>query len=57
LPQSGHCHRAERLSEQNTIINLVKKQAGNEFRVEVRAIPEIDWRGSVKRLGFYNEVL
>jgi hypothetical protein len=45
------------LSEQNTIINLVKKQAGNEFRVEVRAIPEIDWRGSVKRLGFYNEVL
>jgi phenylacetate-CoA ligase len=43
--------------EQNTIINLLKKQAGNEFQVEVRAIPEIDWRGSVKRLGFYNEVL
>jgi phenylacetate-coenzyme A ligase PaaK-like adenylate-forming protein len=44
-------------NEQNTIINLVKKQAGNEFQVEVRAVPGIDWRGSVKRLGFYNEVL
>ena len=44
-------------NEKNTIINLVKKQAGNEFQVELRAIPEIDWRGSVKRLGFYNEVL
>jgi phenylacetate-coenzyme A ligase PaaK-like adenylate-forming protein len=44
-------------NEQNTIVNLIKKQAGSEFQVEVRAIPEIDWRGSVKRLGFYNEVL
>jgi phenylacetate-CoA ligase len=44
-------------NEQNTIINLVKEQAGNEFQVELRAVSEIDWRGSVKRLGFYNEVL
>lgn len=44
-------------NEQSTIMNLVKRQAGNEFQVEVRAVPEIDWRGSAKRLGFYNEVL
>ena len=35
-------------NELNSIIDLVKKQAGNEFQVEVRVIPEIDWRGSVK---------
>jgi phenylacetate-CoA ligase len=44
-------------NEQNIIISLVKKQAGNDFQVEVRAVPEIDWRASAKRLGFYNEVL
>jgi phenylacetate-CoA ligase len=44
-------------NEQNAIMNLVKKQAGTEFQVEVRAIPEIDWGGRLKRLGFYNEVL
>jgi phenylacetate-CoA ligase len=44
-------------NEQNTIINLVKQQAGNEFQVELKTVQEIDWRGSVKRLGFYNEVL
>jgi hypothetical protein len=44
-------------NEQSTIINLIKKQAGNEFQVKVKVVPEIDWRGSVKRLGFYNEVL
>jgi phenylacetate-coenzyme A ligase PaaK-like adenylate-forming protein len=44
-------------NEQTTITNLIQKQAGNEFQVEVRPVPEIDWRGSVKRLGFYNEVL
>jgi phenylacetate-CoA ligase len=44
-------------NEQDTIVNLVKQQAGNEFQVEVRVVPDIDWRGSVKRLGFYNEVL
>jgi hypothetical protein len=44
-------------NEQSTIMNLVKRQAGNEFQVEVRPVPEIDWRGSVKRLGFYNDVL
>ena len=43
--------------EQNTIINLVKRQAGNEFQVEVKAMPEINWGGRMKRLGFYNEVL
>ena len=44
-------------NERNAIISLVKKQAGDEFQVEVGVVPEIDWRGSVKRLGFYNEVL
>ena len=44
-------------NERNTIIDLVKKQAGNGFQVEVRVVPKIDWRGSVKRLGFYNEAL
>jgi phenylacetate-coenzyme A ligase PaaK-like adenylate-forming protein len=44
-------------NEQNTIIDLIRKQAGDEFRVEVKVVPEIDWRGSVKKLGFYNEVL
>jgi phenylacetate-coenzyme A ligase PaaK-like adenylate-forming protein len=44
-------------NERNAIIALVKKQAGDEFQVEVRAVPEIDWRGSAKRLAFYNEVL
>jgi phenylacetate-coenzyme A ligase PaaK-like adenylate-forming protein len=43
--------------ERTTITNLVREQAGNEFQVELRAVPEIDWRGSVKRLGFYNEML
>jgi phenylacetate-CoA ligase len=44
-------------NERDTIIGLVKKQAGNEFQVDVRVVPAINWRGSVKRLGFYNEVL
>lgn len=43
--------------EQDAIINLIKKQAGNEFQVEVRAVSKIEWRGSVKKLGFYNELL
>ena len=43
--------------EQHTITNLVKEQSGNEFQIEVKAVPEIDWRGNVKRLGFYNELL
>ena len=43
--------------ELTTIINLVKKQAGNEFQVLLKAVPEIDRNGSVKRLGFYNELL
>jgi len=43
--------------ERDAIVNLVRKQTGTEFQVEVRAIPEIDWGGRVKRLGFYNEVL
>jgi hypothetical protein len=38
-------------------MNLIRKQAGTEFQVEVRAVPEIDWGGQVKRLGFYNEIL
>ena len=44
-------------NERDTIIDLVKKQAGNGFQVDVKVVPEIDWRGGVKRLGFYNEVL
>jgi phenylacetate-coenzyme A ligase PaaK-like adenylate-forming protein len=44
-------------NERNTIIDLIKKQAGNGFQVEVRVVPKIDWQGSVKRLGFYNDTL
>jgi phenylacetate-coenzyme A ligase PaaK-like adenylate-forming protein len=44
-------------NEQETIMNLVTKQTGKEFQVVVKAVPEIDWGGRVKRLGFYNEVL
>ena len=44
-------------SEQNSIMNLVKQQAGNEFQINLRAVAEIDRRGKTKRLGFYNEVL
>jgi phenylacetate-CoA ligase len=43
--------------ELDTIMNLVKRQTGTEFQVDVKAIREIDWGGRVKRLGFYNEVL
>jgi phenylacetate-coenzyme A ligase PaaK-like adenylate-forming protein len=43
--------------EQDTIMDLIEKQTGPEFQVEMRAVPEIDWGGRVKRLGFYNEVL
>jgi phenylacetate-coenzyme A ligase PaaK-like adenylate-forming protein len=45
------------LEEQSRIIDLLKKQTGDEFQVQLIAVPEIDWRGSAKRLGFYNEVL
>jgi phenylacetate-coenzyme A ligase PaaK-like adenylate-forming protein len=43
--------------EHDTILDLIRKQTGPEFQVEVRAVPDIDWGGRVKRLGFYNEVL
>jgi phenylacetate-CoA ligase len=43
--------------ERDTIVNLVKKQTGPEFQVDVKAVGEIDWSGRTKRLGFYNEVL
>jgi phenylacetate-CoA ligase len=43
--------------EQDTIMNLITKQTGTEFQVVVKVVPEIDWGGRVKRLGFYNEVL
>lgn len=43
--------------EQDAILNMVRKQAGAEFQVDVRVVPEIDWGGRMKRLGFYNEVL
>jgi phenylacetate-CoA ligase len=43
--------------EQDTVMNLVRNQTGAEFQVDVRAVPEIDWGGRIKRLGFYNEVL
>lgn len=45
------------LGEKEGLISLLKMHAGDEFEIEVKAVPEIDWRGSVKRLGFYNEVL
>ena len=30
---------------------------GEEFDVEVKAVSDIDWGASVKRLGFRNEIL
>ncbi len=36
---------------------LIKMQAGQEFEVEVKAVSEIDWGLSVKRLGFRNEII
>jgi phenylacetate-CoA ligase len=44
-------------NERTMIMDLVKKQTGTEFQVDLRVIPEIDWGGRLKRLGFYNEVL
>ena len=43
--------------EHNTIMDMVRKQAGADFQVDVRPVPEIDWGGRTKRLGFTNEVL
>jgi phenylacetate-coenzyme A ligase PaaK-like adenylate-forming protein len=43
--------------EAEGLAGLLKAHAGDEFEIEVKAVPEIDWRGSGKRLGFYNEVL
>lgn len=36
---------------------LIKMHAGEEFEVEVRAVSDIDWGASAKRLGFRNEIL
>ncbi len=43
--------------EQAAIMGLVRKQAGNDFQVELKVVPAIDWRGSVKKLGFANTML
>jgi len=43
--------------EQAAILALVRKQAGDDFQVELKVVPEIDWRGSVKKLGFANAML
>ena len=37
--------------------DLIRSHAGGEFRIDVQAVPTIDWGQNVKRLGFHNEVL
>ncbi len=38
-------------------IDLIKRRAGDDFEVRVKAVSEIEWGHSVKRLGFHSEVL
>jgi phenylacetate-CoA ligase len=40
-----------------SFIELIKNHADYDFTVDVRAVREIDWGHSVKRLGFRNELL
>jgi phenylacetate-coenzyme A ligase PaaK-like adenylate-forming protein len=36
---------------------LIKRHAGDEFDVKVKAVARIDWGHSIKQLGFYSDVL
>ena len=37
--------------------SLFKERAGDEFRVRINAVQNIDWGSDAKRLGFRSEVL
>jgi len=43
--------------ETAAFIALIKLHAGDEFDVNVKAVAQIDWGHSIKRLGFYSDVL
>lgn len=43
--------------EVSSFAKLIKMHAGQEFEVEAKAVSDIDWGSSVKRLGFRNEIL
>jgi phenylacetate-CoA ligase len=43
--------------ETAAFITLIKRHAGDEFDVKVKAVAQIDWGHSIKRLGFYSDVL
>jgi phenylacetate-CoA ligase len=43
--------------QRESFIQLINTHAGWDFTVDVRAVKEIDWGQSVKRLGFRNEIL
>jgi phenylacetate-CoA ligase len=43
--------------QHDSLVKLVRSHAGADFVVDVRAVEEIDWGPSVKRLGFRNELL
>jgi phenylacetate-coenzyme A ligase PaaK-like adenylate-forming protein len=44
------------LAESSALAALVKEHAGEEFAVEIKATPKIDWGHGVKRLGFACEI-
>jgi phenylacetate-CoA ligase len=43
--------------QHKSFIELINNHPGHDFTVDVRAVKEIDWGQSVKRLGFRNELL
>jgi phenylacetate-CoA ligase len=43
--------------QHDSLVELVRSHAGADFVVDVRAVEEIDWGPSVKRLGFRNELM
>lgn len=49
----------ESLSVEETaaLVALIRRHAGDDFAVDVRAVAGIDWGGSVKRLGYRCELL
>jgi phenylacetate-coenzyme A ligase PaaK-like adenylate-forming protein len=43
--------------EISAFAKVIKTHAGEEFEIEAKAVSDIDWGSSVKRLGFRNEML
>jgi phenylacetate-coenzyme A ligase PaaK-like adenylate-forming protein len=43
--------------ETAALVALIRRHAGDEFEVAVKAVARIDWGGSVKRLGYSCEIL